>query len=203
MRTLAGSLFRTVLITPVIVVLFAYDKSIGIGNDTRSAAVLEYATVEWIDLMPASDLEALLNPPDYVTEVVEGSDEDQPFGALKSTQAASVDDSYQRALVSTRVRSELDGQNIRIAGYVVPLEYDSNQAVTDFFLVPYYGACIHVPPPPPNQIILVHSEQGVEIEDMYTPYWLSGELEASLQENDLAASAYSLNLNSYKLYDGT
>jgi len=153
--------------------------------------------------MPGSDLEALLNPPDYVTEVVEGSDEDQPFGALKSNQAASVDDSYQRALVSTRVRPELNGQNIRIAGYVVPLEFDSNQEVTEFFLVPYYGACIHVPPPPPNQIILVHSEQGMKIEDMHTPYWLSGVLEASLQENELAASAYSLNLNSYKLYDGT
>ena len=183
--------------------LYACDNSTSISNHTRSAEVLEYSTLDWTDLMPSSDLEALLNPPDYVTEVVEGSAEDQPFGALKSTQAATVDDSYQRALISTRARSELNGQNIRIAGYVVPLEFDSNQEVTEFFLVPYYGACIHLPPPPPNQIILVQSEQGVKIEDMYTPYWLSGELEASLQENELASSAYSLSLNSFLPYDGT
>ena len=203
MRKLTGSLLRTVLITPAIILLFACDNSTNVSNDTRSAEVLEYSTLDWTDLMPSSDLEALLNPPDYVTEVVEGSDEDQPFGALKSTQTASVDGSYQRALISTRVRSELNGQKIRIAGYVVPLEFDSNQEVTEFFLVPYYGACIHLPPPPPNQIILVHSEQGVKIEDMYTPYWLSGELEASLLENELASSAYSLSLNSFLPYDGT
>lgn len=197
------SLWRAILISPVFILLSACSDTTSVTGHTRHAEALEYNTLDWIDLMPSSDLEALLNPPDYVTEVVEGSAEDQPFDALKSTQTSSVDDDYQRVLVSTSIRSELNGQHIRIAGYVVPLEFDSNQAVTEFFLVPYYGACIHVPPPPPNQIILVQSEQGVKIDDMYTPYWLSGELEASLQENELAASAYSLSLQSYQSYDGT
>ena len=48
--------------------------------------------------------------------------------------------------------------------------------VTEFFLVPYPGACIHVPPPPPNQIVLVRYPQGLKLTDIYTPLWVSGTL---------------------------
>lgn len=158
-----------------------------------------YDTVDWTDLMPASDLEALLNPPDYVLEVSEGSVEDKPAGMLKSTITEPAD-SYQQALTSTRVRPELDGNQIRIAGYLVPLEYNDKQEVTTFFAVPFFGACIHVPPPPPNQIILVHSERGVRIGDMQMPFWLSGELHTGIEENELATSAYSMTLAGHEPY---
>jgi hypothetical protein len=54
----------------------------------------------------------------------------------------------------------MNGKNIRIGGYPVPLETDAKGRSTLFFLVPYPGACIHVPPPPPNQLVLVRYPQG-------------------------------------------
>ena len=53
------------------------------------------------------------------------------------------------------VVKSLDGQNIRLPGYIVPLEVNEEGRTTDFLLVPYFGACIHTPPPPANQIVLV------------------------------------------------
>jgi hypothetical protein len=53
--------------------------------------------------------------------------------------------------------SALDGKNVRIPGFMVPLE-DNSQAVTEFLLVPSPQACIHVPPPPPNQMVLVEMD---------------------------------------------
>ena len=53
-------------------------------------------------------------------------------------------------------------------GYPVPLETDAKGRGTLFFLVPYPGACIHVPPPPPNQIVLVRYPKGVALDDIYT-----------------------------------
>ena len=169
---------------------------------TEQSIETEFTTVEWTELMPAADLEALLNPPDYIMEVAEGSEDDLIAGLLKSNQPVKEEDRYQQALTSTAIRPELNGANIRIPGYIVPLDFTENQSVTDFFLVPYFGACIHVPPPPPNQIILIKSDEGVEINDLFAPYWVSGELLTELQENDLALSAYSMNLQQLELYTG-
>ena len=154
--------------------------------------------------MPEDDLQALLNPPDYLTEVEEGSAEDQRlFEQLAaSREAGDFDnlDRYQQALLSTNFRAEFDNKNIRIAGYLVPLEYQSAELVTQALLVPYFGACIHLPPPPPNQVILLNASQGIELGDMYHPYWLSGILKTSLHESELATSAYEMNVATYELY---
>lgn len=161
----------------------------------------KYRTMEWTELMPAEDLDALLNPPEYIMEVEDGSMEDQISSELQSTIAAASDDRYQQALVSTRVVPELNGQAVRIPGFVVPLEFDDNQVITQFFLVPYFGACLHVPPPPPNQIIFVNSPDGLELEALYTPFWISGILKTSMTENDMATSAYALDMQTYELYE--
>ncbi|MFP3457944.1 DUF3299 domain-containing protein, partial [Psychrobacter sp. SIMBA_152] len=65
----------------------------------------------------------------------------------------------------------LDGKKVRIPGYVVQLEGDADN-VTEFLLVPYFGACIHVPPPPPNQIIHVEYAEGVPYENTYDAVWI-------------------------------
>ena len=56
--------------------------------------------------------------------------------------------------------ASLDGKRVQIGGYVVPLDFDATR-VKEFLLVPFVGACIHVPPPPPNQIVYVKAESGV------------------------------------------
>ena len=170
-----------------------------IHNPETSRDSVQYKAVEWTDLMPDSDLETLLNPPAYVNEVNEGSLEDKPASMLKSSITEPAD-SYQQALISTETRAELDGNNIRIAAYLEPLDFNDKQQATTFFAVPFFGACLHLPPPPPNQIILVNSDQGVGIDDLYTPYWLSGELHTGIEENDMATSAYSMTLQTHEFY---
>ena len=164
------------------------------------AAESDYKTVEWIDLLPEADLEVLLNPPDYLNNIVEGSEEDLRLLEQLASGNADKLDSYQQSLVSTNIREEFNGENIRIAGYLVPLEFESPEVVTQAFLVPYFGACIHVPPPPPNQIILLNTKEGLNLSDMYNPYWVSGEVSTTLQQNDLATSAYEMEVLNYELY---
>lgn len=159
-----------------------------------------FKTVEWIDLMPQDDLDALSNPPAYLSEIEDGSPEDQINSHLQSTISASTDDRYQQALVSTKVVEEMDGQAVKIPGFIVPVEFNDDQIVTSFFLVPFFGACIHVPPPPPNQIIFVEYPKGLKLESLYDPFWIYGVLETSLVENDIARSSYSLSLHHYEKY---
>ena len=150
--------------------------------------------------MPEEDLEALSNPPDYINDVEDGSFEDQLDDPFQNTFDSSIDDRYQQALVSTSVIDDLDGQLVRIPGFIVPLEFNDDQTITQFFLVPFFGACIHVPPPPPNQIIFVNYPQGFQLEALYTPFWISGVLKTSLQQNDMATSAYAMDMQEFEIY---
>ena len=77
----------------------------------------------------------------------------------------------------TAVVTELDGKQIRMPGFALPLEY-SDKKITEFLLVPWVGACIHTPPPPPNQIVYVKVEKGFKTNGMFEPIWVSGELMA-------------------------
>ena len=75
------------------------------------------------------------------------------------------------------VVGELDGESVKMPGYLLPLEY-SGTKVTEFLLVPWVGACIHTPPPPPNQIVHVVLDQGngFESRSVYEPVWVAGEM---------------------------
>ena len=156
-----------------------------------------FETVEWADLIPPEVLEILLNPPSYITEIEDGSAEDQITSQMKNALAEEGEDAYRRALASTDVNPAMDGQKIRIPGFVVPLEFDEEQTISQFFLVPYFGACLHMPPPPPNQIILVDAPDGVQMSALYEPFWLEGEVSTVVTENEMAKSAYAMQL--YKL----
>jgi len=160
---------------------------------------IDYKTIEWTDLMPQEDLDALLNPPEYLNEIADGSLEDQISSQLEG--AMSVDDSrYQQALSSAQIKPEFNNQKVKIPAFIVPLEYDEKQKVIEFFLVPYFGACIHVPPPPPNQIIFAAYKEGMSLEALYDAFWISGTLKTSLTENETATSAYSIVIDDIQLY---
>ncbi len=73
--------------------------------------------------------------------------------------AESAPPARQQAPDAPVVKS-LDGQQVKLPGYIVPLEVNEEDRTTEFLLVPYYGACIHVPPPPPNQIVHIFSERS-------------------------------------------
>jgi hypothetical protein len=86
---------------------------------------------------------------------------------------------------------ELDGRRVRIGGYVVPLDFDATK-ITEFLLVPFVGACIHVPPPPPNQIIYVKAAEGFEVQGEFDPVYVTGTLRTTRQITGLAAAGYAL-----------
>ena len=167
---------------------------------SKDSATDEFQTLEWPDLIPPKILEILMNPPSYLDDIEDGSAEDQIGSGLKGSTSSDTEDAYQQALVSTEINSELNGAMVRIPGFIVPLEFDDEQTVTQFFLVPYFGACLHMPPPPPNQIILVNSPQGVQLSALYDPFWVKGELRTTFQVNDMATSAYSMAMLALEPY---
>ena len=69
------------------------------------------------------------------------------------------------------VVDELDGVRVKLPGFVVPLELDGEGDVKEFLLVPYFGACIHYPPPPANQMVYVSAEDPFDIEMTWAPIW--------------------------------
>jgi uncharacterized protein len=87
--------------------------------------------------------------------------------------------------------TSLDGMKVRIGGYMVPLGFDGFE-VREFLLAPYVGACIHVPPPPPNQIIYVESAEGVNIDNPFEPVWVVGTLSTKSVTTELADVGYRI-----------
>jgi hypothetical protein len=85
----------------------------------------------------------------------------------------------------------LDATFAKIPGFVVPLEGDA-ELVTEFLLVPYFGACIHVPPPPSNQIVYVRFDKGVPIGNLYDAVWVTGKLSTQGWTGDIASVGYSM-----------
>ena len=79
-------------------------------------AEAQYNTIEWIDLLPSDDLEALLNPPEYLTEIEDGSPEDSIQSRLKNKVNTNVNDRYQQALQSEKIVATMNGKKIRIPG---------------------------------------------------------------------------------------
>ena len=86
----------------------------------------------------------------------------------------------------------LDGKRVHIGGYVVPLDFDATR-IKEFLLVPFVGACIHVPPPPANQIVYVKAEHGLEVRGIFDPVWVTGTLKVTPAFTGLAEAGYSLD----------
>ena len=83
----------------------------------------------------------------------------------------------KKRVAARTVNSALDGKMIRIPGYVLPLEFSGKQ-VSEFLLVPWVGACIHTPPPEPNQIVYVKPDKAFDIQGMFDAVWVTGRISA-------------------------
>jgi hypothetical protein len=91
-----------------------------------------------------------------------------------------------------KVVGELNGKRVKIGGYVVPLDFEAT-TIKEFLLVPFVGACIHVPPPPANQIVYVKSDKGFQIAGQFDPVWVTGTLKTETAFTGLADAGYSLD----------
>lgn len=95
----------------------------------------------------------------------------------------------------------LDGQRVRIPGYVVPLDLDDAGRVRELLLVPWFGACIHVPPPPANQIVHVRTTQELALDDLWQPFWIEGTLRVAHSSSELAEAGYQMQAERIQPYD--
>ena len=94
-----------------------------------------------------------------------------------------------------------DGLKVRLPGYTVPFEYGSDAAISEFLLVPYYGACLHAPPPPPNQTVFVRTEDKIKLKDLSQAVWIEGTLRTRKQTSDLADTAYTIEMTDWEVYE--
>jgi hypothetical protein len=140
--------------------------AVSLSSGKIAIAGAQYIEIEWIQLMPADDLEALLNPPDFLTDIEDGGSDDniESLGTLSESNETAK--RFKEALKSTRVIKAFDQARIRLPGFIVPLVSDEQHRVTQFFIVPYFGACLHMPPP----LLIKSFTQSINLALNLTPY---------------------------------
>lgn len=140
-----------------------------------------FADLDWTRMVPPEDFKALENAPPVLHV---GNQRMKQIGTLHTVDA-------------------LNGAKVRLSGYVVPLESDGEGNMVEFFFVPFYGACIHVPPPPPNMLVHVRLAHGIPTPSLYDPLTLKGVMHTQVTENALAASAYAVDDGTLEPYSNT
>lgn len=174
--------------------------SFGISS---SFAAKDPVLIAWPDLMPEQ-------PPSLLPEDLDFGDEqstaaqdpaNEPFDPdLGGVVQHGMTPAGPDVVSPTDVVTDYNDVQVKIAGYVLPLDFE-NTTVTEFLLVPYVGACIHVPPPPPNQLIYVTSEDGIEVTSMFEPVWVTGTLQTASLSSDLADVGYMMTLDQTEPYE--
>jgi hypothetical protein len=101
---------------------------------------------------------------------------------------------------SAAVNSALEGATITLPGYIVPLNITADGLVNEFFLVPYVGACIHVPPPPPNQMVYIKLEKATPLTALYEPYWVTGTVHTHETSTQISMASYSMRVSKVEPY---
>lgn len=146
----------------------------------------DYQTIEWTVLMPEDWVKAITKDFDELYKISNLQD-----GSPQATKAMqSLRKKFDEAPI---VKNQLN-KRIRIAGYVVPLDANRDQ-FREFLLVPYFGACIHSPPPPANQIIIVKSSAKTKfskLPESMDMVWIVGELKESRVPTAQGMSGYSI-----------
>lgn len=150
----------------------------------------EPRTLEWPQLIPEG-------APVIVPQMTPLHDLSQLSNALAGESGPAA----QQQAPDAPVVKALDGQQVKLPGYIVPLEVSEEGRTTEFLLVPYYGACIHVPPPPSNQIVHVFSEIGIKVEELYQPYWIEGPMQVKASSSELAEAGYQMEAEKIYAYE--
>lgn len=138
--------------------------------------------ISWDKLVPADyDPNAAIEK--YIKKLDTLQDSDQ--------EAMEIYGKIQAVLDNAPVNKELDGKTIKMPGFVAPLE-NNNGIISEFLLVPYFGACIHTPPPPVNQTVMIKAgkDQGVKSENSSLPVWITGKLKAVEDRTSIGTAGY-------------
>ncbi|MEL6287982.1 MAG: DUF3299 domain-containing protein [Pseudomonadota bacterium] len=93
-----------------------------------------------------------------------------------------------------------NGKRIRLAGYMVPLDFQATK-VSEFLLVPYVGACIHVPAPATNQVVYIQTDNPVEFTGLYDPVYVTGTMSTESEKTELAEAGYRIRADDVRPYE--
>ena len=160
-------------------------------------AAKEPKLIAWPDLMPQAEQPIMPEDLDFGDDDLS---DDQPFDPDLGGVVMHGMTPMPNLVETADVVEELNDVQVKIAGYVLPLDFEET-SIKEFLLVPYVGACIHVPPPPPNQIIYVTSEDGIEVGGMFEPMWITGTLQTASLSSDLADVGYTMTLDETEPYE--
>lgn len=159
-----------------------------------NAEDLAYRELTWDDLLPADfDFQTIRDQINLDSYDIQSLQDDDP-------EAQRLFDDLQTAMSNVPLVTELEGQDSRLPGFLVPLE-NAGDLVREFFLVPYYGACIHTPPPPANQIVHIVLDEGVPFDNLFEPYWAEGTLTLTQTDTDLGTAGYRFEAAHIRPYE--
>ena len=153
----------------------------GLGSLAPRAALAEAPwEIQWEDLIP---------PGVPYSEIIGEGEID----AINDTWNPIFDEN------ATKLNPALNDAYVRLPGFIVPLELEKD-GVREFVLAPYQGACIHTPPPPPNQLVFVQALTPWPSDNMWDAIWVVGRMKNNLTQTDIAQTGYAMIAEHIELY---
>ncbi len=166
--------------------IHAQDSKFRVGErlpasaKSTAAGRTNYREVTWDDLLPKD-----WDPVKEVRDLNLGQMRD---GDRRAEEAMEI---LRKLWDRAPANAQLENALLKLPGFVVPLEEDKD-GLREFLLVPYFGACIHAPPPPANQIIHVVAPRGIKGVKPMDPVWVSGRLNAARSQTSMGESGYRM-----------
>ena len=171
-----SALFRNTILPWCLALLIGYLPHGAYANESQ--------TITWEELVP-SDWDP--------NSVFDGYTNDE-IADMSDDQYYELQERAQELFDAAPTVDELDGRNVKIPGFVLPLEFAGTN-VKEFLLVPYFGACVHTPPPPANQIIHGKLETSFATNELFDPVWITGELNVIRSTQVLGEQGVDLDLD--------
>lgn len=135
----------------------------------------------------------------------------EPLEEFKGLDFNGMSDSDPRAIAALRklqqawknapLNPSIQDEKIEISGFIVPLDSSQADTIEELLLVPYFGACIHVPPPPSNQVIHVTLEKPLKGFQMMDPVTVTGRLKPSRLDTPYGSAGYQLDADQVRAYE--
>lgn len=170
--------------------------------DVRAADPL--LELKWVQLMPPREAAPPKKPKPFFSGALPRSadtvapEDATPLPQIKEGTWMSMKRRQPGGHRPPRVVEALNGKRVSIGGYIVPLYFDA-MIVKEFLLVPYVGACVHVPPPPVNQLVYVKTDKGLEIDGLFDPVTVVGTMKTETAFTGLADAGYSIDAESVEI----
>ncbi|BDX08613.1 DUF3299 domain-containing protein [Planctobacterium marinum] len=177
---------------------FELDNNTLYQSDEYDSTVVS-VPISWQALLGNTDRQLLQNLRDKKTQLNQQFPEGTELSMESELLASALTAQTWQSLDGYQINADVVGQYASLPGFLVPLELNEGK-VRSFFIVPYYGACLHYPPPPPNQIVYVQLPDYIPLPDMQLAYKFTGVLSETLFEDPMGTSAWGMDVSAISAY---